>query len=62
MREPRVETDRERFLRTTAAASENARVPVEVTVEIEDPFEAYRRARDERGGAALRLDRRGVQA
>ena len=39
-------TTEEAFARTAAGASAGARVPVEVRVEVADPFEAYRRARD----------------
>ncbi|MFW6018233.1 MAG: aminodeoxychorismate synthase, component I [Halapricum sp.] len=53
MGEPQVETDRESFLRVATAARDGARVPVGATVEVEDPFEAYRRARSGRGGVYL---------
>mgnify|MGYP000595619996 CR=1 FL=1 len=43
---PTVVTDRESFLSVAADASPNARVPVEVRVTVDDPFLAYRRARD----------------
>ncbi|SNR25667.1 anthranilate synthase component I family protein [Halorubrum vacuolatum] len=46
----RVHTDRERFRAVAAMAPPNARVPVECRVTVEDPFAAYRRARDGTGG------------
>ncbi|MWV63324.1 anthranilate synthase component I [Halorubrum sp. JWXQ-INN 858] len=46
----RVHTDRERFREVAAAASTGTRVPVEVRVAVDDPFDAYRRARDGPGG------------
>ncbi len=46
----RVHTDREWFREIAAAAPPDARVPVEVRVDVDDPFEAYRRARDGPGG------------
>jgi len=45
MSEPNVETARESFVETARSAPTGARVPVEVTVTVADPFEAYRRAR-----------------
>ncbi|MFB6128064.1 MAG: anthranilate synthase component I family protein [Halolamina sp.] len=45
MSESTVVTERESFVETAGSAPEGARVPVEVTVEVSDPFEAYRRAR-----------------
>ncbi len=53
MSEPRVVTGRASFRETATASPDGARVPVEVTVEVADPFEAYRRARDGRGGVYL---------
>jgi anthranilate synthase component 1 len=50
MTHPTVVTDPERFRATAADAPPDARVPVEVRVPVADPFEAYRRARDGRGG------------
>ncbi len=41
----RVVTDRAAFREAAAAAPPDARVPVELRVEVADPFEAYRRAR-----------------
>ena len=45
-----IHTDRERFRAVAAAAPDGARVPVERRVAVEDPFDAYRRARDGPGG------------
>jgi anthranilate synthase component 1 len=45
-----VHTDRDRFRAVAAAAPDGARVPVELRVAVEDPFAAYRRARDGPGG------------
>ena len=41
----RVITDRAAFRKAAAAAPPDARVPVELRVDVADPFEAYRRAR-----------------
>jgi anthranilate synthase component 1 len=49
----RVRTDRDTFLATAADAPAGARVPVEVSVPVADPFVAYRRARDGPGGVYL---------
>ncbi len=46
----RVHTGPERFREVAAAAPPNARVPVEIRVDVDDPFEAYRRARKGPGG------------
>ncbi|MFC7234393.1 anthranilate synthase component I family protein [Halosegnis marinus] len=46
---PRVVTDRAAFRETAAAAPDGARVPVEVRVAVDDPFDAYRRARGDTG-------------
>ncbi|TKX44202.1 MULTISPECIES: anthranilate synthase component I family protein [unclassified Halorubrum] len=45
-----VHTDRERFRAVAAAAPDGARVPVELRVAVDDPFDAYRRARGGPGG------------
>ncbi|WP_418284294.1 anthranilate synthase component I family protein [Halorubrum sp. DTA46] len=45
-----VHTDRDRFREAAAAAPADARVPVEFRVAVDDPFAAYRRARDGPGG------------
>ena len=45
-----VHTDRDRFRAVAAAAADGARVPVELRVAVDDPFAAYRRARDGPGG------------
>mgnify|MGYP000029455450 CR=1 FL=1 len=50
---PSVETDRTAFVDLAADAPPTARVPVEVRVTVDDPFLAYRRAREEAGGAYL---------
>jgi anthranilate synthase component 1 len=46
----KIETDFETFEQTASRAEEGARVPIEVRVEVEDPFTAYRRARYNEGG------------
>ena len=53
MRSPRVHTDRAAFRALAADAPPGARVPVELRVTVEDPFAAYRRARDGPGGVYL---------
>ncbi|MBP1923940.1 anthranilate synthase component 1 [Halorubrum alkaliphilum] len=45
-----VRTERERFREVAAAAPAGARVPVECSVTVDDPFDAFRRARDGPGG------------
>ena len=45
-----VRTDRDRFRAVAAAAPDGARVPVELRAEVDDPFAAYRRARNGSGG------------
>ncbi|GAB6879022.1 aminodeoxychorismate synthase, component I [Halorubrum gandharaense] len=45
-----VYTDRERFREVADTAPAGARVPVELRVTVEAPFDAYRRARDGPGG------------
>ena len=45
-----VHTDRDRFRQVATAAPPGARVPVELRIEVDDPFAAYRRARDGPGG------------
>ncbi|WP_135826311.1 aminodeoxychorismate synthase, component I [Halorussus ruber] len=47
---PAVVTSFEEFRDTAESAPTGARVPVEVRVEVEDPFLAYRRARNDSGG------------
>ena len=49
----RVVTDRTSFERVASDAPAGARVPVEVRVGVADPFDAYRRAREGRGGFYL---------
>ena len=45
-----VHTDRARFREVAATAPAGARVPVELRVAVDDPFDAFRRARDGPGG------------
>jgi len=49
MNDSAVVTERESFVETAKAAPSGARVPVELRVTVSDPFEAYRRARDDAG-------------
>jgi anthranilate synthase component 1 len=61
-----VVTDRDAFLATVADAPADARVPVEVRLAVEDPFDAYRRARADdvdagRGGSGAFLETTGGQ-
>ncbi|WP_276261149.1 anthranilate synthase component I family protein [Haloglomus litoreum] len=49
----RVVTSRDAFERVARSAPDHARVPVEVRIEVADPFDAYRRARDGPGGVFL---------
>jgi anthranilate synthase component 1 len=49
----RVETSRDAYEALAADAPPGARIPVTATVTVEDPFEAYRRARDPTGGVYL---------
>ncbi|MFC3956836.1 anthranilate synthase component I family protein [Halovivax cerinus] len=53
MTEPRVVTTLEAVRAAAAAASPGTRIPVEVRLTVDDPFDAYRRARDGPGGAFL---------
>ncbi|MFO7926127.1 MAG: anthranilate synthase component I family protein [Halobacteriota archaeon] len=57
----RVITDRDAFRAVAAAAAETARVPVELRIQVADPFEAYRRARRGDGGDAF-LETSGGQS
>jgi len=50
---PRVETNRNAFEALAADAPPSTRIPVAVTVAVDDPFTAYRRARDPTGGVYL---------
>ncbi len=53
MDEPIVVTDRETVRRAVADAPAHARVPIEIRLDVPDPFLAYRRARDGPGGFYL---------
>ncbi|MCL9814253.1 aminodeoxychorismate synthase, component I [Natranaeroarchaeum aerophilus] len=50
---PSVVTTSKEFRATATDVDPGTRIPVEVRVEVEDPFEAYRRARDGPGGVIL---------
>ncbi|WP_262176072.1 aminodeoxychorismate synthase, component I [Haloarcula laminariae] len=50
---PRVETSRDAYEALAADAPPSARIPVVVSVTVDDPFAAYRRARDPTGGVYL---------
>jgi anthranilate synthase component 1 len=49
----RLRTDRDAFRSVAVDAPSGARVPVEARLEVDDPFLAYRRAREGPGGAVL---------
>lgn len=51
--QPTVVTDQTAFRNAAADAPRGAHVPVEVRLDVEDPFRAYRRARTEQAGAYL---------
>jgi len=51
--DPEVATTFEEFVATAAGGAPGVRVPIEVRVTVDDPFIAYRRARDGEGGAYL---------
>jgi len=51
--DPRVVTTVDAFRAAASSAAPDARVPVEVRVSVDDPFDAYRRARDGAGGFYL---------
>ncbi len=53
MHTPSVVTTSEEFRATAADIEMGTRIPVEVRIEVEDPFEAYRCARDGPGGVVL---------
>ncbi len=59
---PTVATDREAFLDAAHAAPSSGRVPVEVRVTVDDPFLAYRRARDGDGAGGVYLGTTGGQS
>jgi len=50
---PELRTDFDSFAETASDAAAGTRVPVEVRVTVADPYTAYRRARDGRGGFYL---------
>ncbi|WP_321112746.1 aminodeoxychorismate synthase, component I [Halorussus salinisoli] len=53
MSETRAVTPRGEFERLAAELDAQARIPVELRVEVGDPYDAYRRARDDEGGVYL---------
>jgi len=59
---PTVVTDRESFLSVATDADPGARVPVEVTRTVDDPFLAYRRARDGDSAGGVYLGTTGGQS
>jgi anthranilate synthase component 1 len=59
---PTVTTDRDAFLAAAGEAPAAARVPVEVRVTVDDPFVAYRRARDGDGAGGAYLGTTGGQS
>jgi len=59
---PTVTTDRDAFLGLAADAPATARVPVEVRVAVDDPFLAYRRARDGDEACGVYLGTTGGQS
>ncbi|SFS00735.1 aminodeoxychorismate synthase, subunit I [Halomicrobium zhouii] len=59
---PTVTTDRDAFLGLAADAPATARVPVEVHVAVDDPFLAYRRARDGDEACGVYLGTTGGQS
>lgn len=58
---PTVVTDRDGFLDVAADAGASARIPVEVRMTVEDPFVAYRRAREGDGAGGVYLGTTGGQ-
>jgi anthranilate synthase component 1 len=59
---PTVTTDRDAFLGLAADAPASARIPVEVRVAVDDPFLAYRRARDGDEACGVYLGTTGGQS
>jgi len=59
---PTVITDRGSFLSVASDARDSARVPVEVHVTVDDPFRAYRRARDGDSTGGVYLGTTGGQS
>lgn len=53
MSELTVVTGRESFLAAAGSAPSGVRAPIEVRVDVSDPFTAYRRARDSPGGVRV---------
>ncbi|AHG02114.1 anthranilate synthase (plasmid) [Halostagnicola larsenii XH-48] len=53
MTRPDIQTDFESFERTANASPSGVRIPVEVQVTVSNTFDAYRRARNDRGGFYL---------
>ena len=63
MDDPRVAVGRDAFRETALSAPDGARVPVELRITVDDPFLAYRRARDGTGrGAGAYLATTGGRA
>ncbi|AGN02559.1 para-aminobenzoate synthase component I [Salinarchaeum sp. Harcht-Bsk1] len=62
MTEATVVTDRDAFLSTAADAPTGTRVPVEVSLPVDDPFDAYRRARGGDGDGGAFLETTGGQS
>ena len=61
MSDLRLVTDCESFLATASSAPPGVRIPVEVEVTVDDPFEAYRRARHGDGSGGIYLGTTGGQ-
>ncbi|WP_226012546.1 aminodeoxychorismate synthase, component I [Halomicrobium salinisoli] len=59
---PTVATERAAFLDAAEGAPGGARVPVEVRIDVDDPFDAYRRARDGDGAGGVYLATTGGQS
>ncbi|WP_336363037.1 aminodeoxychorismate synthase, component I [Halalkalicoccus salilacus] len=48
-----VHTGRDRFLAIAEGSADDVRIPIECRLPVDDPFEAYGRARDDEGGSYL---------